>query len=186
MQPNSQNKKIPEVRPYGVKTWGVERQISGSSYDFIRKPLSNLPNFHLSPSFQTPPTPFLTGPTQEARLHLWLDEVFPWTHVFLTPWMDLAPALFLPEVSLAFPLLVLSVQAHLFFIFPTSPVEGKPWRKSNARQFCLLGSKITVVSVILAIVTRQQIMQRGIKRGRDRTKELANLMGIAAGPCLAL
>lgn len=29
-------------------------------------------------------------------------------------------------------------------------------------------------------------MQRGIKRRTDHTKELANLMGIAAGPHLAL
>lgn len=85
MQLNSWNKKIPEVRPYGVKTWGVERQISGSSYDFIRRLLSNLPNFHLSPSFPPPLSPFLTGPTQEVRLRLQLDEVFPQTHVFLTP-----------------------------------------------------------------------------------------------------
>ena len=54
------------------------------------------------------------------------------------------------------------------------------------RQLCLLGSKITVVWVISAIVKRQQIMQRGIKRRTDRTKELANLMEIAAGPHLAV
>lgn len=132
------------MKPYGVKTWGVERQISGSSYDFIRKPLSNLPNFHLSPSFPPPPTPFLTGPTQEVRLRLWLDEVFPWTHVFLTPQMVLALSLFLPEVSLAFSLLVLFAQPHPFFsscqllLQKKTPEGGVLWDSSACRALKLL------------------------------------------------
>lgn len=49
--------------------------------------------------------------------------------------------------------------------------------------FCLLGSKISVVWAISAIVMKQQIMQRKKKERRtDHTKELANLMGRAAGP----
>lgn len=135
MQPNSWNKKIPEVSLYGVKTWGVERQTSGSSYDFIRRPLSNLPNFHLSPSFPPPPTLFLAGPTQEVRLHLWLDEVFPQTHVFLTPHMDLALSLFLPEVSLAFSLLVVCTTPSLFsscqlLMQKETPEGGVMWDSS--------------------------------------------------------
>lgn len=91
MQPNSWNKKIPEARPYRVKTRSAERQSSGSSYDFI-KSLSPICPISISllplPSFSPPPTPFLLGLTQEVHFCLRLDEVFPQTHVFLTPQTD--------------------------------------------------------------------------------------------------
>lgn len=147
MQPNSWNKKIPEARPYGVKTWSAERQSSGSSYDFIKSlspicpiSISLLP----SPSFLPPPTPFLLGLTQEVHCCLWLDEVFPQTHVFLTPQTDFPCLCF----CLRFPWFShYSFRLHNaipFFILPTPPAEGNPWRRSNARHLCLLGSKITV------------------------------------------
>lgn len=143
MQPNPWNRKIPEVRPYGAKTRGVERQISGSSYDFIIESLSLVCPISISPSFPPPPpAPFLIGLTQEVFLCLWLDEVFPQSHIFLKLQMDLALSLFLPEVSLGFSL------HPPFSISPTPPAEGNPWRRSNVRQLCLLGSKITVVWVI--------------------------------------
>lgn len=132
MQPNSWNKKIPEARPYGVKTWSAERQSSGSSYDFIKSlspicpiSISLLP----SPSFLPPPTPFLLGLTQEVHCCLWLDEVFPQTHVFLTPQTDLALSLFLPEVSLVLSLLVPFAQRHPFFHFANSSCRRKPLKE---------------------------------------------------------
>lgn len=122
--------KIPEVSPFGAKTWGVERQISGSSYDFVRKSLSSLPNFHLPPSFPPPPAPFLTGLTQELCLCLCLDEVFPQIHVFLTPRMDLALSLFLPEVSLACSVCTSLFPSQQLLLQKETPEGGVMWDSS--------------------------------------------------------
>lgn len=105
MQPNPWNKKIPEVRPHGARTWGVERQISGSSYDFVRKSLSNLPNFHLSPSY--PPPWLLFSQDQHRRcscvyglmrcsLRFMFSQHPEWTLLFVPVWGFLG---FLPACS---------------------------------------------------------------------------------------